>query len=152
MTSQSPLQSANHHSTNLSQFYTVDPNVAHEMIEGEVLAINNATGSYYSMRDTSALVWMAVAKGSSLAIIVKALAAAFPDVTSIAADVQAFVARLNDEALIVPADDGEDVGAVAVGAAYATPIIEIFTDMQDLLLFDPIHEVEPTGWPHVDRD
>jgi hypothetical protein len=23
--------------------------------------------------------------------------------------------------------------------------------MQDLLLFDPIHEVQPTGWPEVER-
>ena len=28
------------------------------------------------------------------------------------------------------------------------PIIEKFTDMQELLLLDPIHEVDEKGWPH----
>ena len=32
---------------------------------------------------------------------------------------------------------------------YQAPVLQAFDDMQDLLLFDPIHEVEPTGWPQV---
>ena len=32
---------------------------------------------------------------------------------------------------------------------YVPPQIERFTDMQELLLLDPIHEVDDTGWPHT---
>ena len=31
---------------------------------------------------------------------------------------------------------------------WSAPVLETFTDMQDLILLDPVHEVEPTrGWP-----
>jgi hypothetical protein len=32
---------------------------------------------------------------------------------------------------------------------WEAPIFEVYTDMQDLLLFDPIHEVDNSGWPRV---
>jgi hypothetical protein len=32
--------------------------------------------------------------------------------------------------------------------AFTQPVLEVYTDMQDLLLLDPIHEVdEEAGWP-----
>ncbi len=30
---------------------------------------------------------------------------------------------------------------------YAPPALETYTDMQELLLLDPIHDVDETGWP-----
>jgi hypothetical protein len=30
---------------------------------------------------------------------------------------------------------------------FHTPTLAKFTDMQDLLLLDPIHDVDKTGWP-----
>jgi hypothetical protein len=36
------------------------------------------------------------------------------------------------------------------GDEWTEPQLEIYSDMQDLLLFDPIHEVDPTsGWPSI---
>ena len=32
---------------------------------------------------------------------------------------------------------------------YGLPALERFTDMEDLLLLDPVHDVEEMGWPHV---
>ncbi|HEY9704008.1 MAG TPA: PqqD family protein, partial [Allocoleopsis sp.] len=31
---------------------------------------------------------------------------------------------------------------------FAQPLLEKYTDMQDLLLLDPIHEVDEIGWPN----
>jgi hypothetical protein len=33
-------------------------------------------------------------------------------------------------------------------AAFEPPLLEKFTDMEDLLLLDPVHEVDGRGWPH----
>jgi len=34
------------------------------------------------------------------------------------------------------------------GTVFAPPVLEVYTDMQDLLLLDPIHDVDETvGWP-----
>ena len=33
------------------------------------------------------------------------------------------------------------------GVAYTEPSLSVFSDMQDLLLLDPIHDVSEAGWP-----
>ena len=39
-------------------------------------------------------------------------------------------------------------GLPPLGAAWTAPVLEVFTDMEDLLLLDPIHDVsEAVGWP-----
>ena len=40
------------------------PNVMSETIEGEVIVINLATGSYYSLKDAGAAIWHALADGA----------------------------------------------------------------------------------------
>ena len=30
---------------------------------------------------------------------------------------------------------------------YSTPVVEIFSDMQEILLLDPVHDVDKSGWP-----
>jgi hypothetical protein len=30
---------------------------------------------------------------------------------------------------------------------FEPPLLEKYTDMQDLVLLDPVHEVDSTGWP-----
>jgi hypothetical protein len=35
----------------------------------------------------------------------------------------------------------------AAAAITAAPVLEKYTDMQELLLLDPIHDVEEAGWP-----
>ncbi len=58
--------------------------------------------------------------------------------------------------LLVPADV---VGAVAADAsgesysppaktAFVTPELTRYTDIEDMLILDPIHEVDASGWPH----
>ncbi len=31
--------------------------------------------------------------------------------------------------------------------AFEAPVLESYSDMQDLLLLDPIHDVDDAGWP-----
>lgn len=44
--------------------------------------------------------------------------------------------------LLAPSDDD---GA----AEFPAPRLERYTDMQDLLLLDPIHDVDERGWPNA---
>ncbi|MBK6740403.1 MAG: PqqD family protein [Haliea sp.] len=74
-------------------------------------------------------------------------------VAEIAAGVNNFLAQLRDESLIEP---GDNTGAAAASSAapaatseFEAPQLNKYTDMEALLLADPIHEVEPEGWPHV---
>jgi hypothetical protein len=75
--------------------------------------------------------------------------------TEIVSAVDAFVEQLVQKTLIVPrdaddqlkADASELLTAKPVPQAFAPPTLEQYTDMQELLLLDPIHEVDEQGWP-----
>ena len=61
---------------------------------------------------------------------------------------------LEAESLIRSSANGASASPPAPGAsdgaalgAFAPPAFEKFTDMEELLLLDPIHEVGDTGWP-----
>jgi hypothetical protein len=67
------------------------------------------------------------------------------------------VGELEREDLIVPrstANGSVDLGGLVeappAGVSFRAPRLEKHTDMQDLILLDPVHEVDPQrGWPHV---
>ncbi len=74
-------------------------------------------------------------------------------------DINALVATLQAEELIVPMSDAgapPRVNSLATTPAaktpYSAPLFERFDDMQELLLLDPIHEVGEEGWPHAKTD
>ena len=65
-----------------------------------------------------------------------------------------FLAVLEEEALIVRS---EDVMTQALSLEqplqdYEPPQLMKYTDMQELILLDPIHDVDEKGWPHTKPD
>ena len=67
--------------------------------------------------------------------------------------IAAFIAQLESEKLVA-SDSGESITAAADShdqASYpdvfVAPVLNKYTDMQDLLLLDPIHETDAQGWP-----
>lgn len=127
-----------------------NPPMIAELVEGEVIAIDLDRGSYYSLVGPAAEVWSALIAGRSGEEILAAADTAHDQVP--ATKLQGFVELLLSEQLIRRA------APQSTGAA-ATPLAAIawsedglrferFTDMQDLLILDPIHEVDDeAGWP-----
>ena len=133
------------------------PQVIHETIDGEVIIIDLSTGTYFSAKGSAAEMWEAIhaSPGVSEESIAAAVATAY-DVSpqAIAGDVHAFVSELLGEHVVALADAeaGDAVTASiertgASGAPFAPPKLEKYTDMQDLVLLDPVHQVDATGWP-----
>lgn len=139
-----------------SERYRVNsPSIVSEVIDGEVVMINLDTGSYYSAGKTGAVVWEALARGASLGDIAGFVAARFDGkMDEIETAVAAFVEKLLTEQLIV-ADASLPPPALSAGpasgakAAFQAPRIERYDDMRDLLLADPIHDVDQAGWPNL---
>lgn len=141
----------------LEQSYTPnDPNVVHEAIDGEVVIVNLADGIYYSTEGTGATVWQLLAEGCTVTSIIDELAThyATPRET-VVRDVTYLAKMLLSENLLRP--NGAEVrpaqgrlAEVGAPATYAMPEISKYVDMQNLLVLDPIHEVEDeSGWPHA---
>lgn len=126
-----------------------------ESFEEETVLINLDTGLYYSLNPSGAEVLALVTSGLAFDQVVAALASAHegaPD--AIAPSVRRLVEECVREGLLLASAEAppEPVpvaieAALAQGAPFEEPRLERFSDMQDLLVLDPIHEVGETGWP-----
>jgi hypothetical protein len=129
-------------------------NVVDETVDGEVIAIDLANGSYYSLSGCGPAIWDLLSSGgASAAEIGAALEARFEaEPGAVDAVVEDLLVRLRESALILAADDAvapARPGPVRNGSReqFVAPVFERYTDMKDYFLLDPIHEVDPAGWP-----
>ena len=134
------------------------PGVIGEVLDGEAIIVNLDTGAYYSLDGAGATVWTAAQAGTTLDAVIKLTADYYQgDVQEIAAGVGALVDELLSEGLLVAdktvVDSSAGPQTAATPAAdrpqFRKPGLHKYTDMTDLLLLDPIHEVDETGWPHA---
>lgn len=139
--------------SNTVQYVVNAPSVISEVIDGETIVLNFESGHYYSFNPSASEIWSSLAAGQSLAAVVEHVAHRFAaDRSEVRAAVEAFVRTLEEESLIRRADGGANGAAPhatdgSPPGAFAPPAFEKFTDMEELLLLDPIHEVGDTGWP-----
>lgn len=131
------------------------PAVISEVIDGEAIVVNLDSGAYYSMRDSACVVWEIFTQQLPLSAVVAQMVSRYAGAPGdIEAGVKAYLAELLQEQLLVGVEGAPDVAppsAVSAGddrLPFAPPVLEKFTDMADLLLLDPIHEVDEAGWPH----
>ena len=130
--------------------------VVFDVIDGEVLAIRSDSGAYYSMRGGSATAWCALLSGRPLDQLAGAVAEHHgADPALVAPELDRFASELLKESLLT-SPEGEQLERGDLQLPEETrmqpweaPTFEVYTDMQDLLLFDPIHEVDNSGWPRV---
>src|SRR4029077_2386464 len=132
-------------------------------IDGEVIIINLASGNYYSVKGSGARIWHLIQSAPSTSVPQLAselVLSVDPPAGGVDASVARFVEELRAEGLVTdaPADDSVCLTA-AVGAtgstelaAFEEPQLEKYTDMVDLVLLDPVHEVADTGWPKQQPD
>ena len=140
-----------------TRFRVNDPNVIYETIEGEVILIDLKSGTYYSLRDAGAAVWQALERGADEGEIGAELERRYEgSPEEMREAVRRLVAELEGEGLI-RAESGADAPAAGPAPSengaparkpFQPPVLEKHTDMQDLILIDPVHEVGAQGWPH----
>ncbi len=131
------------------------PEIIREQFDEEVVIVDLDTGSYYSLSGAGGEVWSAIESGTSTARIVQQLIASYEaDATEIEASLGRLLEELQTEGLITPQATANQSEAEAQLPAeidskqeWQAPLLQKFTDMQALLLLDPIHEVDSTGWP-----
>lgn len=124
-----------------------------EELDGEVIAIDMSSGVYYSMSGWAAWVWSALAAGATPTEVASILSERAS--THAASDseeaVEAFLDQLRSEGLL--AERGEDrapdpLPDTPAGADAGDLRVERYTDMEDLILLDPVHDVDTAaGWP-----
>lgn len=134
--------------------FRIGPEIVHETVDGEVIAIDLANGSYYSLAGSGLTVWELLGRGATEAEVYEALAAEYDgEKAEIASAVTALFEGLREHALITVVEEEEKASlptAVSDGEKrpFVAPRLERYDDMKDYFLLDPIHEVNPeAGWP-----
>ena len=131
--------------------------VVHETIDGETILIHLGTGTYYSLDGIGTEVWVMLAAGASRETVMAAANDRYVgDPVEIEAGLSSLLADLLHEGLLVEGqpETATDPPALPAGnTPFVAPVLHVYTDMQEFMLVDPLHDVdEVAGWPHAKID
>jgi hypothetical protein len=147
--------------TEFTRFKIKSPNIIHETIDGETVIVNLDSGNYYSLDKVGTNVWSSIEKESSLQQIIEAIFLHYEaDGEEIKKAISQLLTALHEEDLVVTFEsdkfESDTVPAVRDRTdsgekrlSFEVPFLHKYDDMQELLLLDPIHEVDETGWPNM---
>ena len=161
----SPIRMRREDPVNLGQRFRVnEPTIVHEIIDGEAVIINLATGSYYSLDRAGADVWDALAGRATAGDIVDIVVDRYEgSPADIRHAVQSFLKRLQQEELILAERLDGPAAANGGPSLQSDPArrekspfepfnLQKYTDMNQLLLLDPVHDADESGWPAKKAD
>lgn len=131
-----------------------------ENFDDEVVLVNFDSGKYHSIQGIGVDIWQMLLVGSTVVDIQERLRSRFDgNATEMDEAVARFVDALRSEDLVVVCGPdwqsdaaGTSAGPDDASRTFVTPSLTTFTDMQELLQLDPIHEVDPSGWPVARMD
>ena len=143
-----------------SQRYKLNaPVVVQETFDNETVIVNLVSGYYYSATKSGVAIWNLLLEGRATPEIASELGKHYQATDEqLSKAIEGFCFQLLAEQLIV-AVDGEQPSAPTSSdrtngapTAFEPPILEKYTDMKEMLLLDPIHEVDDSGWPNKKKD
>ncbi len=120
------------------------PDIVFEEFDGDLVVLNLSTGRYFGFNPSAAVLWSALIAGVCPADLQDQLA---PGI-----DLASFIGALHENALVieaseVPAPMADDLRA-RLGKLTEQPRLEIYDDLSDLIVADPIHDTDAAqGWP-----
>ena len=140
------------------QNYQIKKKAVYEILDTETIVINFSTGDYYTLPCVAKQLWQMLEKNASTEMIVTTIVNYYQCNANEADDhIKKFLQQLVIEGLIEasssPAVCDYDLNNLLVADAqyqweYSCPDIHKYSDIGNLLLLDPIHDVDSSGWPN----
>ncbi|HSA55608.1 MAG TPA: PqqD family protein [Gemmatimonadaceae bacterium] len=130
------------------------PAVVGEIIDGEAVIMDLTAGHYFSSQGAGCEIWRGVERGLTRSAIVESLLERYDAPREVIEPaVYTFVAELLTRKLVV--ESAGEAPAIVTSpedgardrTAFVPPVLTVYEDMADLLLLDPIHDVDEAGWP-----
>ena len=136
----------------MQHFKINSPKVIHQNIENEVMIIHLDKGVYYNLNQTGVAIWNSLILGESDEDVLKKLVLEYEgNPLEIQSFFHEFCKELLAEGLILPWEKAQEnpkqQACICDKQPFIKPVLNKYTDMQELLLLDPIHEVDSVGWP-----
>ena len=139
-----------------------EPHIVHETIDGETILMDLRSGNYFSIEKSGAVIWEILIQTANVdSLIQKAGELSNPGQSAqVRSDIQNFVEKLLSEDLIREAERNEapeiteEMLNSLKRAVTAMEALELnkYSDMQEMLLLDPIHDVDEKGWPEPKKN
>lgn len=129
-------------------FLRVNPDIVAEAFDGEIVLIDIARGLYFSLCGAAVELWQAFADPRTADEVLRTLAPLAGAEHSAA--MQNAISSMRANQLIVEVDAPVfPAGPLVAGdAASVPPVVQVFSDLADLIAIDPVHEVDAAaGWP-----
>ncbi|MEQ1737741.1 MAG: PqqD family protein [Rhodoglobus sp.] len=122
------------------------PTVIYDVQGDETVIIDLATGHYFRLDAASTRLW----ERFDVATSPDELLAQCGNPGDLDAALDTVLTDLLDRNLLRVATEAEAAGLAGAAWAFEGFLLEEFTDLEDILGLDPIHEVDQErGWPHV---
>lgn len=120
-----------------------------EIIDGEAVILDLRHGRYYTTDGVGAEVWRAASAGALQCDIVASCLARFPDQPAVEHDIGTLLDSIVAAGLLEPRDGSAPSEGVTLTwpTPYRAPALKGYDDLADMMALDPIHDVDPTGWP-----
>ena len=136
--------------------FEIPQQVIHETLGGETMIVRLDSGNYYSLNSTGGQVWAFIERGATGSQIAEEFAGMSGLDKKIAEEqIGLFLNNLMKEGLIFQNGAPPDAGAAykpdgirRLPNAFEPPLLNKYSDMQELLILDPIHDVSEAGWPN----
>ena len=140
------------------------PDIVFEYFEDETVLIDLKNGNYFSIDKVGTDILVLIEAELPTDQIIKSIKNkydAYPCNTD--SSIRKFITQLHDEKIIRQKEktSGSDLSSEKKVAdsskkgtkrTFSPPRLSKYTDMQELLLLDPIHDVDETGWPKKKPD
>lgn len=128
-----------------------EPDVVFQVFADEIVVVNLVVGKYYSLDGMAAFILSTVVAGLGPEEIVSSISSRFGEPADVVSpDVLSFLDSLTKEGIIVDSPQPVVTNAPPsfAPAEYRKPVLNTYDEMQDLLLMDPVHDVDELGWPN----
>ena len=138
--------------------YQVDrARIIFEQFEDETVLVNTETGYYYSLSNTGSEVLRLLDEGCAVDELSQILFGTAGDACQLRSVIENFVAQLANESIITVRAaeapcckycENQHKAIYSSVSDFPHPKLERFDDVRELLLIDPVHQVDQEyGWP-----
>lgn len=133
---------------NMQSFKISSSKIIYESIEDNTLIINLEVGHYFNLNSTGSATWKLLVLGIPSNVTAEAISAHFQvGISQVTADISQFITKLKEEGILTENQIFESTQSIETQSLltdtsklYEAPNFIKYTDMEALLLADPIHE------------
>ena len=130
--------------------------VSLERLDGEIIILSFSSGYYFSTSGVGADILSLISENISCTLWKQILSNYFPVTEIDENQIDEFIAKLLRFEIIQESEFSVDVKCDLPldyqRTQWQVPELQVFSDMQNLLMVDPIHETSLEGWPEKKYD